>query len=224
MRRNFYLVWALLVVFASGCSMDNEESEYYQYTLGVVEGNSASTFMIFTDGGERLRPVEFQPTNYEIEEGKRVLARYSVIEESDSETYDYSVKLASISNVLTKQIVVANEEVRDTIGNDPVTINWLSIGNGYLNVDFAFWADSEPHYFDLVLDSTKQDKEGFITLNFHHNAKEDIKYMQYSGLISFPLEMLEDDAADSVKLLFTSKKEDNSIFTKELEYKYGEEE
>jgi hypothetical protein len=221
MGKNFYLALTLLIAFTSGCSMDSEENEYYQYTLGVVEGNSASTFMLLTDGGERLRPLEFQPANYEIEEGKRVSVLYSIIEKNDSETYDYSIKLASVSNVLTKQIVVANDEVRDTIGNDPVAINWLSIGNDYLNVDFTFWADSKPHYFDLVLDSAKQDKEGFITLNFHHNAKDDIKYMKYSGLISFPLEMLKDAAADSVNLYFTSKMEDNRVFTHEMKYKYG---
>lgn len=223
MRKNWYLLIGLLVLVASACSFDDEESEYYQYALGVVEGNSATTFMILTDGGERIRPVEFHPSNYEIEEGKRVLVRFTMVEESEADSYDYLVKVASISNVLTKQIVIADEEVRDTIGNDPVTINWLSIGNDFLNVDFSFWADSKTHYFDLVLDSTKQDKEGFITLNFHHNANDDIRYRNYSGLISFPLEMLKDDDLELVKLFFTSKKEDNSTFTHELEYKYGQE-
>lgn len=224
MRKNWYLLMGLLIALASGCSMDDEVSEYYQYTLGVVEGNSATTFMIFTDGGERIRPVEFQPVNYEIEAGKRVLVKFTVLEESETEAYDYDVKVASISNVLTKQIVIANEVVRDTIGNDPVTINWVSIGNDYLNVDFNFWADSKPHYFDLVLDDTKQDKPGFISLNFHHNAKDDIRYRNYSGLISFPLEMLKEEELESVKLYFVSKNEDNSNFTRELEYKYGQEE
>ncbi len=224
MRKNWYLLLGLLVLLAASCSVDKEEGEYFQYALGVVEGNSATTFMILTDGGERLRPVQFHPTNYEIEAGKRVLVRFTLIEESNTENYDYAVKVASISNVLTKQIVIANEEVRDTIGNDPVTINWLSIGNDYLNVDFSFWADSKPHYFDLVLDSTKQTKAGFITLNFHHNAKDDIRYSKYSGLVSFPLELLKDDDLESVKLLFTAKKEDNSTFTHEMEYKYGQEE
>lgn len=222
MRKNWYLLMGLLIILASGCSMDDEESEYYQYALGVVEGNSATTFMVLTDGGERLRPVEFQPSNYEIEAGKRVLVRFTVLEESESETYDYVVKVASISNVLTKQIVVANQEVRDTIGNDPVTINWVSIGNDYLNVDFSFWADSKPHYFDLVLDETKQDKAGFISLNFHHSAKDDIRYRNYSGLISFSLDMLKEEDLQSVKLFFTSKNENNSLFTRELEYKYGQ--
>lgn len=224
MRKNWFLLLGLLIVFASGCSMDDEESEYYQYALGVVEGNSATTFMILTDGNERIRPIDFQPVNYEIEAGKRVLVRFTVLKESESESYDYDVKVASISNVLTKQIVVANDEVRDTIGNDPVTINWVSIGNDYLNVDFSFWADSKPHYFDLVLDETKQDKVGFVSLNFHHNAKDDIRYSNYSGLISFPLDMLKDEELESVKLFFTSKNEDNSQFTRELEYKYGQEE
>ena len=224
MRKNGYLLMGLIVFLATGCLKDNEESEYYQYTLGVVEGNSATTFMILTDGGERIRPVEFQPINYEIEAGKRVLVKFTLLEESETDAYDYTVKVASISNVLTKSIVIANEELRDTIGNDPVAINWLSIGNDFLNVDFAFWADSKPHYFDLVLDSTKQDKEGFITLNFHHNAKDDVKYTKYSGLMSFPLEMLKDDNSDSVKLFFTTKMDNNSTFTHELEYKYGEEE
>ncbi len=222
MRKNWCFLMGLVVLLATSCSMDKEEGAYYQYSLGVVEGNSATTFMVLTDGGERIRPVEFQPVNYEIEAGKRVLVRFTIIEESATDNYDYAVKVASISNVLTKQIVIANEEVRDTIGYDPVSINWLSIGNDYLNVDFAFWADSKPHYFDLVLDSTKQSKEGFITLNFHHNAKDDIKYSKYSGLVSFPLEMLKDDELESVKLFFTAKKEDNSTFTHEMEYKYGE--
>src|SRR5690606_683292 len=143
-----------------------------------------TTFMILTDGGARIRPVDFQPVSYEIEAGKRVLVRFTILEESNTDTYDYDVKVTSISHVPTKEIVIANEEVRDTIGNDAVTITGLSIGNDYLNVEFSFRLDSKPHYFDLVLDSTKQDKEGFITLNFHHNGNGDIKYRDWTALYS----------------------------------------
>lgn len=223
MKRMLFLFSALLALAAVSCSVNDDEGEYYQYRLGIIEGSSAATFTILTDDGYRLKPSEFLSSGYEIVDGKRVLVQFAIVSEAESSEVDYEVKVAMIENVPVKDIISANEEVRDSLGNDPVTISALTMGNGYLNVQFSFYGqDADKHYLYMVYDEEKQDKEGYIALDFHHNAHDDIKASPYSGLFSFPVAQFEEGESGTIKFLFRSRKEDNSTFTHELEYKYGE--
>ncbi|WP_026475663.1 NigD1/NigD2 family lipoprotein [Alkaliflexus imshenetskii] len=219
-RRYLFSLLILFSALLASCSIDNDAEVYY-LQLGVVKGNSASTFMIETDGGKILRPVQY-PMNYEISAGKRVLVRYALVSTVEDQVYDHTVRIESIQNVLTKNLIHANETVRDTIGNDPVRIVDAWISKDYLNVEFIFWGYNKPHYFDLVFDSEKQDKPGFIALDFHHNMKNDLSYSQFRGLISFSIEELQDEQLTSIKVLFRAK--DDSFKSKELTYKYVDEE
>ena len=224
MKRMLFLFSALLALAAVSCSVNDDDGEYYQYRLGIIEGSSDATFTILTDDGYRLKPTEFLSNDYEIVDGKqRVIVQFAIVSEAESAEIDYEVKVALIENVPVKTIITANEEVRDSLGNDPVSISALTLGNGYLNVQFSFYGQkAEKHYLYMVYDEEKQEKEGFITLDFHHNAHDDIKSSPYSGLFSFPLEQFEEEESGTIKFLFRSRKEDNSTFTHELEYKYGE--
>lgn len=223
MKRMLFLFSALLALAAASCSVNDDEGEYYQYRLGIIEESSTATFTILTDDGYRLKPTEFLGSGYEIVDGKRVLVQFAIVSEAESAEIDYEVKVALIENVPVKTIITANEEVRDSLGNDPVSISALTLGNGYLNVQFSFYGQkAEKHYLYMVYDEEKQEKEGFITLDFHHNAHDDIKSSPYSGLFSFPLEQFEEEESGTIKFLFRSRKEDNSTFTHELEYKYGD--
>src|SRR5690554_2104275 len=224
MKRMLFLFSALLALAAASCSVNDDEGEYYQYRLGIIERSSSdTTFTILTDDGYRLKPTEFLGSGNENVDGKRVLVQFAIVSEVESSEIDYEVKVALIENVPVKTIITANEEVRDSLGNDPVSISALTLGNGYMNVQFSLYDQkAEKHYLYMVYDEEKQEKEGFITLDFHHNAHDDIKSSPYSGLFSFPLEQFEEEESGTIKFLFRSRKEDNSTFTHELEYKYGE--
>ena len=222
MKKSLMLIVGLLAFATVSCNMD-DDTEYYRYALGVIEGSSSSSFLIKTDGGHKFKALEY-PSTFKIEDGKRVLLRYTVVEEMKDAGYDYSVKIASIRDVLTKDIKVADAELRDTLSNDPVTITWLSIGNSFLNVEFSFFGNDTVHYFDLIYDEEKQNKEGFITLNFHHASNDDLRYNKYQGIVRFPLSSIEVEDKDSLMIYFTSRNEDNSTFTTELKYKYGADE
>src|SRR5690554_7070254 len=114
--------------------------------------------------------------------------------------------MAMIEDIPVKDIIIANEEVRDSLGNDPVSISALTLGNDYLNVQFSFYGQkAEKHYLYMVYDEEKQEKEGFITLDFHHNAHDDIKSSPYSGLFSFPLEQFEEEESGTIKFLLDRK-------------------
>src|SRR5690554_7703946 len=223
MKRMLFLFSDLLALAAVSCSVNDDDGEYYQYRLGIIEGSSDATFTILTDDGYRLKPTEFLSNDYEIVDGKRVIVQFSIVAEVESSEIDYEVKMAMIEDIPVKDIIIANEEVRDSLGTDPATISALSLGNGYLNVQFSFYGQkAEKHYLYMVYDEEKQEKEGFITLDFHHNAHDDIKSSPYSGLFSFPVAQFEEGGSGTIKFLFRSRKEDNSTFTHELEYKYGE--
>lgn len=225
MRKNLLLLLGLLSFLVVSCEFDDEDPVYYSYTLGVVKGNTVSEFMIHTDSKHLLKPVAY-PNNYTIKDGTRVFIQYVVEKEIKDEqvAYDYEVKIAAIDNILTKDIKIADDVLRDTIGNDPVSISYLSTANDFLTVEFSFFGDSKTHYFDLVYDDKNQKKEGFITLDFHHDVNGDYQTRNYGGIISFPISHLQVDGQEIVKILFTSKKMDGTPFEKELEYKYSSEE
>jgi hypothetical protein len=211
----------LLIAFSS-CSLDKESEMYYRQ-MGVVKGNSASTFMVEGDGGLVFKVVQFPP-GYEIVDGKRVIIRYSVVNSFEDQPYDYTIRIESVQNILTKNIVhVTSDEIRDTLQTDPVAISLVWVTKSFINVEFLFKGNNRVHYFDLALDPEKQTKEGFISLDFHHNAKGDSKVYEYRGIISFPIEELQVEGVNSVKLNFRTTGEYNTPYVKELEYNYAEE-
>src|SRR5690554_7960209 len=120
MKRMLFLFSALLALAAASCSVNDDEGEYYQYRLGIIEGSSSdATFTILTDDGYRLKPTEFLGSGYENVDGKRVLVQFAIVSEVESSEIDYEVKMAMIEDIPVKDIIIANEEVRDSLGNDP---------------------------------------------------------------------------------------------------------
>ncbi len=221
MRKNLFLLLGLLSFLVVSCEFDDEDPVYYSYSLGVVKGNTASEFMIQTDSKHLLKPVAY-PNNYTIKNGTRVFVQYVIEKEIKDEqiAYDYEVKIVGIDNILTKNIKIADNVLRDTIANDPVSISFLSTANDYLTVEFSFFGNSKTHYFDLVYDDKNQKKEGYVTLDFHHDKNEDFQTTNYGGIVCFPIGQFQVEDQDSVKILFTSKKMDGTPFEKELVYKY----
>jgi hypothetical protein len=158
-----------------------------------------------------------------------VLLKYEVIgEDSDNksegitDTYDYAVKALSVREVVTKDIVELNEENRDTIGTDPIFLNDIWLGGGYLNLEFTFYGNDKTHYINVVKDPAQQSADpAEVHLQVRHDARDDDMNQRYRGLMSFHLDSVEVDNLNEVKLIFEEQAFYASPFSGfEIDYSY----
>ena len=132
----------------------------YSYTLGVVK--VTYQFMIQTDSKHLLKLYLSTITLSRMEQS---VYQYVVEKEIKDEqiAYDYEVKIAAIDNILTKDIKIADDVLRDTIGNDLLVFRICQLQMIFL-VEFSFFGDSKTHYFDLVYDDKNQKRR------FYHSG------------------------------------------------------
>ena len=228
MKRILILPLVMITLFFTGCMSENEEYEQEYLELGVISGFSSTNFLIKTDSDLTLYPVESVGT-LNVENGMRVLVRYTVIEPAQSQLleYDYAIKVLAMAEIETSKILkVENQECRDTLKNDPVQISSVWIAQHYLNIEFSFTGNNKQHYFYVARDPEKQsdEEDAPIILDFHHNANGDLNYTTYHSVISVPIWELQDMSSASVKIRFVSSDEYSTAYTRDLEYKYVEQE
>lgn len=227
MKRFSIIPLVLITLLFTGCLNDNEDYEPEYLELGVVIGSTPSSFLISTDSKSILKPVEVVPQNITIEHGSRVLVRYSVVEKVEGMTFDFTVRILAMADILTKPILHVNSElIRDSVKNDPVQIINVWIAQDFLNVEFNYSGSGQKtHYFYTSIDPERQVAGGVpIIIDFHHNAKDDINYRTYRSVMSIPLVELQDENATKVNLRFISRDQYATPYTKDLEYKYVEDE
>lgn len=203
-----------LFFLISGCQNDNEENPPRFLEFGKTIENQVEFPVVITDSEKVLR-IEEYPGDFDFEKGDRVLLHYELTGENNNERrdeqnttadYDYSVKVLSIQEITTKQIVEIDKENRDTIGVDPLLVHDIWLGGGFLNVDFSFYGNGKVHYISIVKDPGEQpEDETEIHLQVRHDARGDELIHRYRGLMSFYLDSLQVENADSVKLVFENK-------------------
>ena len=224
-------VFALFLLFSvTGCIDDNDDQPPRYLELGKTAEGQYDVPVVITDSEKILR-IEEHAGDFDFEYSKRVLLKYEITgdegrEERDAENtdsgFDYSVKVLSIQEVVTKQVVELNEENRDTIGSDPLFVNDIWLGGGYLNIDFSFYGDGKVHYINVVKDPEEQpEDETEIHLEIRHDARGDDFRQRYRGLMSFYLDSLEVEEVNRVKLIFENQDFYSTPFPGfEIEYEY----
>ena len=85
------------------------------------------------------------------------------------------------------------EEKADSIGDDRINITNMWITGDYLNIQYQLYHSNNPdkkHMLNLIINEAsdgKNDKEGYVTLEFRQNAYDDSPHTPGTGLISFKL-------------------------------------
>lgn len=211
MKRLFTLAVAAvcLATAFSACKPQETTSNYIATaTLKATEGDA---FFLEVDDNTALIPSNITVNPFPGAPERRCKAIYTVNGESKSGVigYDktYSVKLAALDTVLTKQIAAStgSKEKDDKVfGTDEVGLYLSESGNfpctmiedGYLCVSFTFVSYlGGPHIVNLVVD-----KNDPYTVEFRHNANGDNVGNLYGGYVCFPLKNLPDTGGKTVKL------------------------
>ncbi|TLX78232.1 hypothetical protein E9993_00715 [Labilibacter sediminis] len=217
-----------LLTFSS-CNDDDDSYSLGKFwlTSGTVH-KTADYYYITTDGGSNLWPSASNVNSEDLEDGMRVLVNYTILGDADdSEFYDYYVKVNGVSEILTKPIFNFTDEttpeVRDSIGNDPVTIKDTWFTENYLNVEFEYGGGYYVHFINLVHDSEDAlTEEGEIILELKHNKNGDPNnYLQW-GIASFDISELQKEGESSVDIFVRSIGKDGEYhYNKVLTYEYG---
>lgn len=220
---------ALLSVFLMSCNKDDDGYSLGDYwlTTGTVI-TTDDYFYVVTDDGDKLWPAATNVDPEQVEDSMRVFVNYTILDDvTDNESYDYYVKINSLRELLTKPIFnftdETTQEVKDSIGNDAVTIVDTWFTGKYLNVQFEYGGGlGYTHFINLVKDSEDPETEnGEIILELMHNKNGDPNsYLQWS-IASFDISELQVDGQSSVDIFIRAlDKEGTYQYNKVLTYNY----
>jgi hypothetical protein len=222
-----FLLGALALTFLVACNPHEDENNFqpsFTSIATVVNPSLSVGFYFKLDNSDLMWVTSTNFPYFRPKDGQRIIANYSILSVNDeSSKYNHRVALNDVYEVLTKGIFKIKPTTQDSIGNDPIDIRDIWIGDKYLNVEFVYPGYDKIHFINLVSDSTKTYADGKVHLEFRHNANND--YAQYNrwGVVSFNISSLETAATgDSVELVIHTKEfRTPSDRTYSLTYKFG---
>jgi len=222
-KQLLFLCLMMGILFASYTCDDNNGYSLgdFRINIATVEVENEGVFSLVLDNGTTLWPVA-TAIHYVPENGQRVFVNYTILSD-EVNNFDFAIKINDIWDILTKNPIVLKVENADSIGNDPVEVNKMWIGNDYLNVDFLFnYGGIRPHAINLVENSIDPSPEdGKVHLEFRHNSFNSPSNHKYNGFVCFNLESLRTNNADSV-VLSVKVNEWDGTRTYDLTYRFND--
>ncbi len=222
-------IFALLSIFLLSCNNDDDNYSLGDFwlTTGTVIKTS-DHFYVVNDEGEKLWPSASNVDPQFVEDSMRAIVNYTILgDATDNPDFDYYVKINSIKKILTKPVFHFTNEtsqaVKDSIGNDAVTITSTWFTGKYLNVQFEYGGGfGYIHYINLVKDDKDPETEnGEIILELKHNKNGDPSTYLYWGIASFDLTALQVEGESSVDILVRALgKSGQYEYNKVLTYEY----
>lgn len=202
---SLFLIAALTITFFVSCE-DSDGDYYTGATLITVVPMENNNYYFQLDNGETIYPSINLVSNYELSQNaQRAIIYYRTLD-IPIEGYNHSIKLFGIENILTKDMIkIDTEDELDKIGDDPININKIWIGGGYLNIFFEFPSNltSTKHYINVIknaIETKEANLDKYITLEFRHNAYEDTQGYMYQGAAAFKINDLIEDTCQGIYL------------------------
>ncbi|WP_430809683.1 MULTISPECIES: NigD-like protein [unclassified Carboxylicivirga] len=223
------LVLALIGVTLFSCSNDDGYSlgDFWVTTGTVVK--TSDYFYVVTDGGDDLWPAATNVSPESLEDGMRIMLNYTILGDDPDGSYDYYVKINGYWELLTKPVFNFDENtlesVKDSIGNDAVSITDTWFTNDYLNVQFEYGgAPGYVHFINMVKDTEDLLTEnGEVILELKHNKNGDPYNNLQWGIASIDISELKEEGKESVQLILRSiNTAGELIYTEPLTYRYDQ--
>jgi hypothetical protein len=181
----FLILTLISVPFFQSCLDDNDN---YYLAIATFRTTESNDHYFTLNDGEKMHP---QQTSFgKLENGQRVYVYFDILDEK-IDGYKYNIDVKGIEKILTKELFVMNEESVDSIGDDKINITGIWFGDDYLNINFQFLGTRNPtklHMVNLVRNDIKEaneEEEGYINLEFRHNAFDDYQAVVLNGIVSF---------------------------------------
>lgn len=129
-------------------------------------------------------------------EGQRIMYRFVESKSSiasDNDDPKQAISIFYIYKVLTKPMDVLAAGEEDVYGNDPIRILGMYNSAKHLNIQYQIRIGDRDtkHRISLVAPPDAiPDKDGYLTVEFRHNAEGDTASEQVWGYVSYTLESL----------------------------------
>lgn len=181
MKKNavLWLLFAFLGLGAFWACDDDNDNEYlnvYQSIVTVTVDNSANTFYLTTEKGNKLVPDNQSSWLSDVSNGQKAIATFTIVSGSAP---TYTINLVDLQTVLTKSAILYTTAA-DTAGNVqlerpwyPGVIRdvWYTAGQdtGYVNIVFSSIFFSDVTYVNLIADQIPpvvNPSAGILTLRF----------------------------------------------------------
>ncbi len=210
----------IIALLLTGC-LKNEPTTISYYSFATFKDTTSTIgYYIKLDNKNILEPNNRITYNDSIVNNSRVVATYNFISsDSNATNVKYKVEMLKLEPIYTKNITQLTNQNADSIGNDPINIinDNIWVTDNYLNVIYGFVGGSSIHYINLVIpDSAKTDTLNQPILEFRHNRNNDWASYNYSYIIAFKLDQLEQPGADSTNFIFKWINYDNDTCQKIL--------
>lgn len=190
---NFILVSLIVAALSGLASCSNDENYYvepaFYSTIGSLDKNENSEYYINSDKNKKLLVENSQLlTNAEIKEGDRVYSEFT-LNESKPEGYDEAINMLYVYKVLVKDPVKLTDENSAEIADNNIGISSIWSSKNYLNFFFQFLGSGQTkHFINLVtVDNPKKTEDGYLYVEFRHNAYGEASKNAYNGIVSFDI-------------------------------------
>ena len=220
----FLLLFIATPVLQS-CLDDWDDDEHPSLAIGTVRIIDGKDYYFALDEGTRMFPGDTtQVNNYTLVEGQRAFIYFNLLDEEVT-GYDYNAKINHVENILTKDIYFMPAEKADSIGDDRININNMWITDNYLNIQYQLYhsnSNDKKHMLNLIVNEAsdgKNDKEGYITLEFRQNAYGDEPLIPGQGLVSFKLDKIADRIPGKTGLNIRVKSLHDGEYYKTIDFK-----
>lgn len=170
-------------------------------TVKVADANMPRDFYFALDNGAKLFPGDTTLVkNYTPINNQRVFVGYLKMDAPIS-GFDVNGRIFSLENILTKDIIALTKENADSIGNDGINITTKILNEEFLTIEYQYLSSmdqNKKHMLNLVenLTETKDSEEGYVCLEFRHNAFGDALLKAGPGVVSFKLENIREQMKD----------------------------
>ena len=220
------LAFALLTGLFISCLGEVDEYKPQYSNIGTFHRSAGDIAYFIPDTAGGLPEQTLYITNKsvfeKIDDGYRLFMYYTKDNERDEKTWD--VTYVGFNGIINEKIYnVKLGETPDSVGVDPVTIDWdwMYLSHDYLTMYFTISkSNSAAHYVYFRKDENKQ-KENTVVLNFHHDAKGDVYGNNQGYIISIPISELRDPSKDYVNIEVVSEVKDKEPISKTFKYKYS---
>lgn len=188
---------AVLTVTVSSCLEDDEyEVDELLFAIGnvrIIEGND---YYFELDEGSKLYPGDTTAiSNYPLVENQRAFVYFTLLEQA-LPGYEYNAALKHVENILTKDIHKMTPEEEDSIGHDRIDVDNIWLTEDYVNIVYRFYHSNnaeKKHMLNLVVnENDSASDDGFLHLEFRHNAYNDTPLQGGNGIVSFRLDSIRD--------------------------------
>ena len=205
-----------------------DDDEHPLLAIGTVRIIDGKDYYFALDEGTKMFPGDTaQVDNYTLVEGQRAFVYFNLLDEEVT-GYDYNAKINHVENILTKDIYFMPAEKAEQHRRRPHQHQqYVDYGQLPEHQYQLYHSNSndKKHMLNLIVNEAsdgKNDKEGYITLEFRQNAYGDEPLMPGQGLVSFKLDKIADRIPGKTGLNIRVKSLHDGEYYKTIDFKTDE--